>query len=76
MLLLLVIGVKHALGQDESPIGWDLENDPTQDVAAVMIAAPILGAVQGALRLLTANAFRPFITLGLRSDAWRPGRLR
>jgi hypothetical protein len=44
MVLFFMAALQHAFGQDEPMIGWDpgLQDDPTQDVAAVMLAAPIL----------------------------------
>jgi hypothetical protein len=75
MLLFLMVAVKHAFAQDASTIGWDLEDHPTNDVAVAMIAAPIMGAIFGALRMLSANAFRPVITLSLAADASGPGGL-
>lgn len=59
--------LKYAFGQDESAISWDpiLQEDPTQDVAAVMVAAPILGVIFGAFRLLRTNSSHP-VLLSLR----------
>lgn len=87
MSLFLMMAVKHtfahafAQGEDASTVGWDLDDDPTHDVAVAMIAAPILGTIFGALRLLSANAFRPVTTLSLGADVsnsggWRRNRLR
>jgi hypothetical protein len=82
MSLFLMMAVKQAFAQDASTIGWDLDDDPTHDVVAVaMIAAPILGVIFGALRLLSTDAFRPVTTLNLGADIsnsqnWRRNRLR
>jgi hypothetical protein len=67
MILFFMAALKHAFGQDEPMIGWDLsvQDDPIQDVAAVMLAAPILGAICGAFRLLRTNSPRP-VLLSLR----------
>jgi hypothetical protein len=69
MALLLATASKHASGQDESAVGWNAfeEDDPTEDIAAVMIAAPVLGTILGALRVRKTNTSRPIIvSLGLR----------
>jgi hypothetical protein len=61
-VLIFVLGMKCAFGQAvETAMNWDpfLQDDPVQDVAAVMVAAPILGAVFGAFRLLRTNSSRP-----------------
>jgi uncharacterized membrane protein len=65
--LFFMAALKYALGQDEPVIGWDsvLQDDPIQDVAGVMLAAPILGAICGAFRLLRTNSPRP-VLLSLR----------
>lgn len=69
MVLFFMAALKHAFGQDATSIGWDpgLQDDPTQDVAAVMLAAPILGAICGVFRLLRTNSPRPeLLSLRLR----------
>ncbi len=59
-LLFAITTLRCAFGQDESAIGWDtIAQDPIQDVAAVMIAAPILGVIFGALRVLRTHSTRP-----------------
>jgi hypothetical protein len=67
MVLFFMAALKHAFGHDEPMIGWDpvLQDDPTQDVAVVMLAAPILGAICGVFRLLRTNSPRP-VLLSLR----------
>jgi hypothetical protein len=59
--------LRCAFGQGEPVIGWDagLQDYPIQDVAAVMLAAPILGGICGAFRLLRTNSLRP-VLLSLR----------
>jgi hypothetical protein len=58
--LFLLVAVKHALGQDDPTIGWDMVEDvPTQDVGAAMMTVPLLGAILGGWRLLTASRFHP-----------------
>jgi hypothetical protein len=56
-----LVAMKHAFGQDEPMIGWEpvWQDDPVQDVAFVMLAAPILGAIFGAFRLLSTNSREP-----------------
>lgn len=51
--LLCLSALRYAFGQGEPVIGWDsvLQDDPIQDVAAVMLAAQILGGICGAFRL-------------------------
>jgi hypothetical protein len=65
--LFFLVALKHAFGQGEPVVGWDavLQDDPIQDVAAVMLAAPILGGICGAFRLLRTNSLRP-VLLSLR----------
>jgi hypothetical protein len=67
MVLFFMAALKRAFGQDEPVIGWDfgLQDDPTQNVAVVMLAAPILGAICGVFRLLRTNSPRP-VLLSLR----------
>jgi hypothetical protein len=61
MVLFFKSALKHAFGPDEPTIGWDpvLQDDPTRDVAAVMLAAPILGAICGGFLLLRTSSARP-----------------
>jgi hypothetical protein len=69
-VLIFVLGIKYAFGQAvETAMNWDplLQEDPVQDVAAIMVAAPILGGVFGACRLLRANSSRPSLVF-LRLD--------
>jgi hypothetical protein len=63
-VLFLLIAVKYAFGQAEGgPIGWDADayQDPLDCVLALMIAAPILGSVFGAIRILKARSARPVL---------------
>jgi len=63
-MLFLLIAVKFALGQDESgSIGWDADTyqDPLDCVLALMMAAPILGSVFGAIRILNTRSARPVL---------------
>jgi uncharacterized membrane protein len=61
--LSFMAALKYAFGQGESGIGWDpvLQDDPIQDVAAVMLAAPILGGICGAFRLLRTRSPKPVL---------------
>ncbi|HEY6306393.1 MAG TPA: hypothetical protein VI488_08075 [Candidatus Angelobacter sp.] len=64
--LFLAAAMKHAFGQGGAATSLDpVWEDPTQDVAAVMVAAPIGGAIFGAFRLLRTNSARP-VLLSLR----------
>jgi hypothetical protein len=61
-VLIFILGMKYAFGQAvETAINWDpvLQEDPVQDVVAVMVAAPVLGAIFGAFRMLETNSSRP-----------------
>ena len=63
-MLFLLIAVKFALGQDESgSIGWDADayQDPLDCVLALMMAAPILGSVFGAIRIFNTRSARPVL---------------
>jgi hypothetical protein len=64
-VLLFMLAWKYAFGQDQSAINWDplLQEDPMQDVAGVFVAAPILGMVFGAFRLLRTNSPRPALVV-------------
>lgn len=65
--LFFMAALKCALGQGEAVVGWGpvLEDDPIQVVGLVMIAAPILGTICGAFRLLRTNTASP-VLLSLR----------
>jgi hypothetical protein len=65
--LFFLAALRYAFGQGEPVVGWDagLQDNPIQDVAAVMVAAPILGGICGAFRLLRTNSLRP-VLLSLR----------
>jgi hypothetical protein len=65
--LFFMVALKFAFGQGEPVVGWDagFQDDPIQDVAAVMLAAPIIGGICGAFRLLRTNSLRP-VLLSLR----------
>ncbi len=59
-LLFAMAARRCAFGQDGSPIGWDtVVRDPIEDVAAVMIAAPILGVIFGVFRVLRTQSTPP-----------------
>jgi hypothetical protein len=68
-VLFFMLAWRYAFGQAESAINWDplLQEDPMQDVAAVFVAAPILGVVFGTFRLLRTNSPRPALVV-LRLD--------
>jgi hypothetical protein len=63
LALFCLSALKYAFGQGEPAIGWDpvLQDDPIQDVAAVMLAAPILGGICGAFRLFRTNSQQPLL---------------
>ena len=65
--LFFMAALKYAFGQGGPMIGWDpvMQDDPIQDVAVVMLAAPALGAICGAFRLLRTNSSQP-VLLSLR----------
>jgi hypothetical protein len=67
IVLFFMVALKYAFGQGEPVAGWDsvMQDDPIQDVAAVMLAAPILGAICGAFRVVSTNTARP-VLLSLR----------
>jgi hypothetical protein len=63
-VLLLVVGLRYAFAQDQGvAVGWDTDayQDPLDIVLALMIAAPILGAVFGAIRVLSSRSARPVL---------------
>lgn len=62
-VLLSMAALKYACAQDESAMNWDpvWQDDPIQDVVAVMVAAPILGVMFGAFRLLRTHSSRPVL---------------
>jgi hypothetical protein len=63
-VLFLLFALKYALGQEEGgSIGWDTEvdQDPLDCVLALMIAAPIVGSVLGAIRVLSLRSARPVL---------------
>jgi|GEM_PF-4713232 len=63
--LLVLIGLKYAFGQGDETISWTpytlQDADPIQDVLAVMIAAPLLGTVFAAFRILARRSARPVL---------------
>ena len=71
--MFVLSALKYALGQDDANlVGWDPSSfgyaDPTQDILAIMICAPILGSFFGLIRVLTQRPLgngRSIIQLGL-----------
>lgn len=63
--LFFLVAVKFALGQiDNDVAGWDIDagyDDPSEWIFSVMMCAPILGAVIGALRVLAQRTARPVV---------------
>ena len=63
-VLFLWFALKYAFGQDENAtVGWDPDvyEDPAQSIFALMIGAPILGAIFGAVRVLRQHSARPLL---------------
>jgi len=61
--LFLLLTVKYALGQiDNDVVGWDpTYDDPSEWIFSMMTAAPILGAVIGAIRVFAQRSARPIV---------------
>ena len=62
-VLFLLLALKYAFGQDEDAVGFspvDYE-DPAESIFGLMAAAPILGAIFGAMRILLQRCARPIL---------------
>lgn len=61
---MLVMAARLAFGQDvDNGITWDaVAEDPIQDIARVMVAAPILGLFFGMIRILRTQSSRPALS--------------
>lgn len=64
LMLFLVMAIKYALAQNENDLGSWYDNeyeDPAESIFGLMMAAPILGAVFGGLRILFQRSARPIL---------------
>lgn len=63
-VLFLLFVLRSALGQgEENVVGWDpiAYEDPAESIFNIMMAAPILGAMIGAARLIAQRFQRPVV---------------
>ena len=60
----LMLALKYALGQDEGDVtGFDqiVYEDPAESIFSLMMAAPLIGAVIGAIRVLALRDAKPLL---------------
>jgi hypothetical protein len=62
--LFLLMAIRYAFGQDQGiEVGWepDVYHDPLDCIFGLMVGAPILGSVFGAVRVLAGRSARPVL---------------